>query len=344
MTIPAVDNRTDFEVHPQLLLDRDGEKLVVMVKASFELGPDGTLDIAPEARSRKIRASDVPWGEPEIPSIAYPCDVALRKPGTDVVVVAKAYPPGGRPSTMFDVLARVGPIKKTLRIFGLRVWESGGNGLSPPRPVTEVELRYDYAWGGRDDSDPAKILEEPRNPVGCGMVRDGLALTHKAAPQIEDVEMLIKSFRTRPPPAGMSPIGRSYEPRRKYAGTYDKLWMETRAPLPPDDFDDRFNCFASAGMHADTPLVGGEPVELAGLLPGGATASFTLPRVILEIEFRVKNRPPEIVRPHLDTVLLDLLEANEEKPPAVEMVWRASTRPPRRMKDAKVIVSERSPQ
>jgi hypothetical protein len=33
---PQVDNRTDFAVHPQLLLDKDGEKLAVVVKASFE--------------------------------------------------------------------------------------------------------------------------------------------------------------------------------------------------------------------------------------------------------------------------------------------------------------------
>ena len=41
--VPAVDNRTDFFVHPQLLLDKDGEKLVTIVKATFEQEKDGTF-------------------------------------------------------------------------------------------------------------------------------------------------------------------------------------------------------------------------------------------------------------------------------------------------------------
>ena len=202
-------------------------------------------------------------------------------------------------------------------------------------------MRYDHAFGGFDDSDPADLLEEPRNPVGSGMVRDGNALSLKNAPSIEDVEILIGSFRTRPPPAGICAIGRSYEPRRKYAGTYDKLWMETRAPLPPEDFDDRFNNCASPGMTLATPLQGGEEVALMGLVPGGGGLKFTLPRVPIEITFEAKGKDPIVARPHLDTLLIDLLEPSEIKPLAFEMMWRANVRPPRKMKDMKVIVRER---
>lgn len=340
--LPAVDNKTDFHVHPQLLLDKDGEKLVVIVKATFEQAKDGAFECAPEDGMRGLRAADVPWGKPEIPSIAYPADICLRKPGTDVIVVAKAYAPAGKSVTSFDVLVQVGSaIKKPLRIFGPRVWTQGGLGLTKPGPIAEIEMRYDHAFGGFDDSDPADLLEEPRNPVGSGMVRDGNALSLKNAPSIEDVEILIGSFRTRPPPAGICAIGRSYEPRRKYAGTYDKLWMETRAPLPPEDFDDRFNNCASPGMTLATPLQGGEEVALMGLVPGGGGLKFTLPRVPIEITFEAKGKDPIVARPHLDTLLIDLLEPSEIKPLAFEMMWRANVRPPRKMKDMKVIVRER---
>jgi hypothetical protein len=40
-------------------------------------------------------------------------------------------------------------------------------------------------------------------------------------------------------------------------------------------------------------------------------------------------------------VLIDLLETGPDKPIAVEMVWRAHVKAPRRMKDARVIVRER---
>lgn len=339
--LPAVDNKTDFFVHPQLLLDKDGEKLVTIVKATFELEPDGNFEAAPLDGVRGVRMADVPWGKPEVPSIAYPADICLRKPGTDVIVVAKAYPPAGKSVTSFDVLVQVGPLKKALRIFGPRVWTQGGLGLTKPGPAVETEMRYDYAFGGFDDSDPDKLLEEPKNPVGSGMVRDGNALSLKTAPCIEEVEVLLTSFRTRPTPAGICAIGRSYEPRRKYAGTYDKLWMETRAPLPPEDFDDRFNNCATPGMTLGSPLQGGEEVALMGLVPGGGPLKLTVPRVPLEITFQIKDREPFVVRPHIDTFLIDLLEPSKDKPLAFEMVWRANVRPPRKMKDMKVIVRER---
>ncbi len=47
MSQPPLDNKTDFAAHPQLLVDRDGEQLVTIVKASFELQDDGSLELAP---------------------------------------------------------------------------------------------------------------------------------------------------------------------------------------------------------------------------------------------------------------------------------------------------------
>ena len=342
MDQPPVDNPTDFVAHPQLFVDKDGEKLVTIVKATFLREPDGTLEVAPKRRRRKIRFADIPWGDPEKSSILYPADVCLRKPGTDVIIVAKAYAPGGKAVPTFDAGVRVGPLQKIVRVFGLRVWQAGGNGLSPPRPIAEIEMRYDNAWGGTDASDPADLLEEPRNPVGMGITRDLAGLTHQPAPGIEDVAQPILTARTRPPPAGLGAIGRHWEPRRKYVGTYDARWLEDRAPLPPLDQDDRMNLCATPELVAVPPLRGGEEAALYNLQPGGGTTSFLLPRIAVELEFRVKDRVPEIVRPYLDTVVIDTLAnpRKEDKPLTIEYVWRASVKAPRRMKDARVIVRE----
>ncbi|EYF00239.1 DUF2169 family type VI secretion system accessory protein [Chondromyces apiculatus] len=336
----ALDNKTDFAVHQQVLLDTEGEKLVAIVKATFEV--DGSeVDIAPAERTRGIRFADFPWEKDAPESLAYPADVCLRKPGTDVIFVARACAPGGRAVPSFDVRVEVGPLRKSLVVFGQRLWLADGAGLSTPQPIQEIDMRYDHAWGGRDDEDPAEPLEEPRNPVGKGVTRAPEGLTHQPAPHIEDPSFPILSVRTAPPPAGIGVVGRSWEPRRRYAGTYDAAWQEFRAPLLPDDFDDRFNLCASPGLIATPPLVGGEPVRLLNLTPGGGALTFALPRVHLEIEFRVKGREPAIFTPYLDTVLFDLYMPTPEKPLAVEMVWRASVKAPRRLKDARVLVRER---
>src|SRR5262249_30328324 len=119
MAIPALDNRTDFVVHPQMLLDREGEKLAAIVKATFEVqGTD--VELAPPERTRGIRFADLPWDEEKPASIAYPADVCLRKLGTDVIFVAKACALGGKPAPSFDVRVEVGPLQKSLVVFGPR--------------------------------------------------------------------------------------------------------------------------------------------------------------------------------------------------------------------------------
>jgi len=341
---PPLDNESDFIAHPQLLLDKDGEKLVVMVKATWELPQGGDeLELAPEERQRGLRPTAIPWGLPGETSTLFPPDFCVRKPSTDVVLIARGFAPRGEATDQFDVSVRVGPVSKVLRVFGLRVWEAGGSGLSSPRPISELDLRYEYAWGGAEFSDTGDATEEPRNPVGRGKVLDNDSLTHQPAPQIEDPFNLISSVSTEPPPAGVGAIQRHWEPRRSHCGTYDDEWLDERAPLLPADEDDRVNQVATPDLIAGRPLVGGEEVALSGTLRGGAGLSFVLPQVAVEIGFDVKDRDREVVRPHLDTVVIDQLFGIGGHWPTVEMVWRAAVRAPRRMKDAKVTVREIRP-
>jgi hypothetical protein len=338
MDAPRLNNKSEFLASPLLLIGKDGERLVVIVKATFVQVPgEGELELAERPAQRGIRGADLPWGDPEKSSIKYPSDLCIAKPGTDVIVVAAAHAPGGKAVPSFDAGVRVGPLEKLVRVFGLRVWEANGTGISAPRPTTGIELRYDYAWGGLDVSDMSHPVEEPRNPVGMGIARDPAALTHKPAPFIEDPMQPLRSASARPPPAGLGAIGRHWEPRRRYLGTYDAVWLKQRAPLMPLDHDDRSNLCASPGLAAVPPLRGGEDVALLNLTPGGGKTSFRLPKIRVEVTLKVKDRAPETLAPYVDTVLIDALAPEGV---AVELVWRAAFRPPRRMKDAEVIVTE----
>jgi len=341
MDAPRLDNKTEFAAQPRMLMAKDGERLVLIVKATFTRLPrESALELVPRDERRGIRGQDIPWGDPEKSSVKYPSDLCLAKPGTDVIVVAAAHAPGGRAVPSFDAGVRVGTLEKTVRVFGLRVWGANGTSLSAPRPTMGAEVRYDNAWGGFDRSDPAAPLEEPRNPVGMGVARDPATLTHKAAPMIEDPLNLLTSARTRPPPAGLGAIGRHWAPRRTLLGTYDAAWLEQRAPLLPLDHDDRSNLCASPGLTASPPLLGGEDVALLNLTPGGGSVSFRLPRIRITTTLHAKGREPESLTPYLDTVLIDTVRVPDTSDVVVELVWRAVFRPPRRMKDARLVVTE----
>ncbi len=341
MDPPRLHNKTDLAAEPRILMSKDGERLVLVVKGTFARPPrEAMLELVARAERRGIRGQDIPWGDPEKSSIKYPSDLCVVKPGTDVIVVAAAHAPGGKAAPSFDAGVRVGPLEKTVRVFGLRVWAANGSSLTAPRPTTGVELRYDHAWGGLDVSDPKRPVEEPRNPIGMGIAGDPAVLTHQPAPMIEDPANLIASARTRPPPAGLGAIGRHWEPRRRFLGTYDAAWLEQRAPLLPLDHDDRANLCASPGLTAVPPLGGGEDVALLNLTPGGGTVSFRLPRLRVRVTLHAPGREPETLAPYVDTVLIDTLRVPEHSEVIVELVWRAAFRPPRRMKDAKLVVTE----
>jgi hypothetical protein len=268
-----------------------------------------------------VRLADEPWDldSPETSSVRLPSDVCIRKPSTDVIVVGHAVGTYRPKVTELDVFVRVGPVQKTLRVFGTRVWYRNltGLALTAPEPFESLALRWEYAYGGFDDSDPSNPLEDPRNPVGCGLARAVGALVNKPAPRIEDPARLIASERTRPVPAGVGALGRHWEPRRRYVGTMDQRWLRERMPLLPHDFDDRYNQVAPPDLITPKPLAGGEPVRLGNVCEEGALA-FDLPRIAFFVGARFDDGSLREFRPVLDTVLL---RPNER---SFEMTWRSA--------------------
>lgn len=342
MESPRVAHRTDFVIQPTSQYGRDGERVVAIVKSTWHLRRGArALELAPPDAQRPVRFADEPWGDPEASSIRYPADVAIDKPGTDVVVVADAWAPGGAAAPHVDVKVAVGPLARTLRAHGPRVWLDEGAHMSDATPTTRVPLRWELAAGGRDANDEGALVEDARNPLGSGVALHPSRLDGAPAPRIEDLAEPVTRADALPAPAGVGAVGRHWEPRRSHMGTYDAAWLDARAPLPPLDEDPRFALVAAPGLHAERPLAGGEAVTLVHVSPHAPVVRCALPRVRVEIAFELRGEVVARSEAPIDTVILDLTDETPEGPLlVVELVHRAHVAAPRRKRDLVVRVRE----
>jgi len=288
-------------------VDRDGaDTLVLLVKASFDIMPNGDLRVSPE--QREIEWADVYAGEPGASSVLYESDATWGRTGTDIALVGHAYPQraGDR---QVDVGLRVGQMEKRARVFGDRYWERmlGSVGISAPEPFEKIPLVWERSFGGVDSTsaDPKDHDQEARNPVGRGFRAknsqtdlDGMRL-----PNVEDPSHLISDPTDHPSPIGFGFVAKSWAPRVGFAGTYDDAWQRARAPLLPDDYNPRFTVAASEGLWATNGLFGGEVLDLVQMTPSGRLRC-TLPTVNILASYLAKV-PPTNLNMHLAVVFID---------------------------------------
>lgn len=313
-------NTTPFSAERVVLQDKAGrDLLVVIVKSTFTVDARGRLQ--PSEKQVPIQMADAFYGDPGESSVRYESDLALRKIGTDVVLVGHAFAPKGK-ATQIDVTLKVGPLQTVVRVFGDRRWDKvvGLSRITPSQPFEKLPLVYERAFGGKDlsPSDPKRHEFESRNPIGRGFAakKSKRNIEEIVLPNLEDPAHLIKDVDDRPEPVGFGFIGRHWQPRVSYVGTYDEAWKKNRCPLLPDDFDERYFNGAHPRLVSKRPLQGNEPVEVIGASPHGPLR-FTLPgtkpnasvlfgeeRVSLELSF--------------DTLVI---EPDESR---LTMVWRGS--------------------
>jgi hypothetical protein len=273
----AVDNRSPFVCEPLVLTNEEGRPLLVLIsKATYVLEP-GRLRLADA--QLPVNMEGEYWGPPEESSYRHEPECAPFKPATDVVLVGHAHATE-RDTTALLVSLRVGPLRKSVRVVGERVWfkSLGTLSMTKPRPFERMPLRYERAFGGwdRGHPEPSQHTFEPRNPVGVGFragsrrFEEGLRL-----PNLEDPEHPLERFGQVVPPAGFGFISPHWQPRSAHAGTYDEAWRKQRMPRLPKDFDRRFFNAASPGLVAPGYLKGDEPVTLLHAAP--RPLSFSLP-------------------------------------------------------------------
>lgn len=296
LSVLQLHNQTPFTASLTLFPDERGvDTLYLVVCATFIVEAGRPVRLA--EFQRPIRERDEFFGAPGQSSLRYPSEFHLRKPATDVLLLGDAFA-GGRPVETLDVSLRVGPLQKTIRVFGDRTFRADGT-LSPARPFTRLPLRYEHARGGPD---------ETANPVGIHP-RDRL-------PHLEDPANPLLHPNDRPPPIGFGPLAPTWMPRRQHVGTYDLAWQTLRAPYLPHDFDPRFFCTAPADQILHTPLRGGETIEVLHVWPA-PRLRFHLPRCELTTRATIAGRD-EPVPLALETVLLEPAERR------LDLTWRGA--------------------
>jgi hypothetical protein len=301
-------NQTPYAIAVVPFIRKDGRGMAAtIVKGTFDLYEGSETPTLADEQVPIVYADDY-FQEGEKPSsIRYAGEAVPLKPGTDVAVVGYAYPPRGVAKSL-DVLLRVGPLQQTLRVFGDRVWHRslGHWKISTPRPFDRMPLRYERAFGGQGplNGDPGRQVRDPRNPIGRGfaVAGDKNDLEGLNLPNVEHPAALINSWKDRPPVAGFGFIDGSWEPRVRYAGTYDRHWEKTRSPLLPADFDERFHNAAHPNLVVVPYLSGGEPFRLIHAAKTG-DLKFNLPRKQIHATVQMRDQ----VRHHpavLDTVVV----------------------------------------
>ena len=314
-------NTTCMEAGLTVATESDGrQRCVAVIKGTFSVAPDGSTRLT-EVQQPMVYA-DIHYGDPAATSIQYGCDFSPDKPFVDVLVRGHAHAPRGRPTTRVKVVLAVGSLIKEAFVQGDRIWRRGILGTisaTPPQPFTIMPLRWEHAFGGTDDShaDVARHRTEMRNLVGRGfrVNSDSGAINDTPLPNIESTRDELRTWSDRPPPVGFGIVGRSWQPRISYAGTYDQRWLDERFPFLPSDFDPRYHQLAPLDQWLPV-LAGGEVIQCLNMTDGGTFVA-TVPRIAVPVCFQFRDRKQEC-HARLDTLLV---EPEEQR---LIMTWRAS--------------------
>ncbi len=276
-------NETGVEAGWNIGFQPDGrEVVVVVVKATYDLPATSTPN-APTplaALQRPLTEADEFGGEPGESAPTFETDYSVHKPYCDVLFVGRAYGPHGRPVHKTAVRIAVGALTKTIAVHGNRHWRRTAMGLRPSEPqlFDAIPISYDNAFGGIDRTKEAdgKTATFMENPVGRGYFESSKAALGQPLCNTEELRNPVVSPNGKYRPMALGPIGRSWFPRYRFAGTYDKRWMDERSPILPTDFDNRYFQAAPADQQISYPT-GGEQVVLQNLSKEGIL-SFALPR------------------------------------------------------------------
>ena len=124
----------------------------VVVKRTFRIKHESIV-ASVCAADHELRKIDAYYdnGDPEWSTVQYEYELAPYKPAVDVVVIGKAYAPGGEPARHMTASVAVAGREKSIAVFGDRECQYRENmppTFSEPKPFTEMQIpiRSSLRW------------------------------------------------------------------------------------------------------------------------------------------------------------------------------------------------------
>ena len=284
--------------------------LVLVVKATYRLVPDGTAELV-EEDEQALPTGAMFWDDDPERSIRYASDLAVLKPRGELLLTGTWRSPNGDPVEHAHLSLKCGAVQKELALIGDRYWQDGAGGMSAPLPFTEMPLTWERSFGGPSLGS---------NPVGRGMVADPTDAEGRIPlPNIENPAQLVTSTSGHTP-TGAFPIPLMWEARRRFVGTYDANWQRSRFPWFPEDFQWDYYMSAPRDQQIEGFWRGDETLELNGLHPSAAHLVSTLPGHAPKAFLHTKEGDAlSEVGMVLDTLTIDADTGY------VHVVWRGAT-------------------
>lgn len=243
-------------------------RLLVITVAFFQLGGRAETLLRDSLQWRKVMAA-LPHGRA--------LDELMPKARGEVLLAGSAYAKDGLATTQQDVRLKLGSIDKRLRVIGDRRWFDG---FLPwfrnlrAAPFTSMPLVWNRAFGGP---------HHPGNPEGVGYTRNPFVglFSRKPLmmPNVEEPDHPVRSRLRRYMPAGFGSVDVSWQPRRRWAGTYGWRWrMEGCSGLAHDTHPEFFGA-APADQRIAGHFHGGEAYRLEGMHPSQPVIDGHLPEI-----------------------------------------------------------------
>ncbi|PZL84860.1 DUF2169 domain-containing protein [Pantoea sp. ARC270] len=315
-----MENFANYSAFPALLFEsldqHDHGFNVLVARVSYDLDIiSGRLTLSED--QGELVEQDHYYDEPGTSSVRFESDLAPYKPRLDVVINGSAWAPEDKPARHFTAGARIGDFTRLLNVYGPREWRKMVTGwqLTDARPVTRLDLRYEFAQGGCYRLEGGEELASSANSVGVGWLpakaQKELKLQRIPAPQFELLPQPVKKIDDENLPAGFGFYGRGWHPRIAFAGTYDETWKQHRHPFLPADFSFDYWCGAHPWMQFPLPKpMTHIPVTLKNLIShqekSGQQIDFSVPVETLFAFVTTQQGAGVAYDLQLDTLVIDL--------------------------------------
>lgn len=324
--------------------------LSVIVKRTYDLNRDDRCTSSeiqlPLLSSDKFFNN----GDPVTACCEFESDYIPYKPYADVVLNGKAHAPSNKPVPSLLCSIIFGDQKKSIQVIGDRrcTYRPVINPLwTDPEPFTEMELRYERAYGGVDiySRKDGGALPYPRNPLGKGYIVENKkeAVEKLTLPNLEEPGNLLTpdklilgkldNWQSQPIPQSFNWYGKSWFPRSTFAGVlpehtsiYNEIREASLGYVPKDMVEDfkklklpmmDFRFFNGAPLDLQFEKINGdEEIRLIGLDPEG-DFNFWLPDEHPAVGIDIGEGPKEP-----ETIIQTVCIKKDED--QLYIVWRAA--------------------